>query len=174
MGRIYRLKLEKHDKLADGIYFIIVISIQVLIAIFNAGLAFGAVWVGSFANGPVVPYITVMTGIAFWLRVAKIVAQTTQLSEKLVLIGRNTYSVMMHHIAVFMLVKGIFYLCSCLTSLCAEFDAEMFFHDIGYVYLVGGTEASKWIYLLAGLGIPIFIRKWIEKIRLSDKNNVGM
>jgi len=25
------------------------------------------------------------------------------------LVGRNTYPVMMHHVAVFMLIKGIFY-----------------------------------------------------------------
>ena len=31
----------------------------------------------------------------------------------------------------------------------------MFFHEINFVYLIGGSEASKWIYLLAGIGIPL-------------------
>ena len=136
-----------------------------MISIFCAGLAFGAVWVGSFANGPVVPYLTVITGIAFWLRIARMLSEIPCLSERLVYIGRNTYSIMMHHIAVFMLVKGFFYLCSCLTPLCGEFDREMFFSDIGYIYLAGGTEGSKWIYLLTGISIPLLIEKNVEKVK---------
>ena len=165
MGRIYREKLEAHDTLSNELYFLIVIGVQILISIFCAGLAFGAVWVGSFANGPVVPYLTVITGIAFWLRIARMLSEIPCLSERLVYIGRNTYSIMMHHIAVFMLVKGFFYLCSCLTPLCGEFDREMFFSDIGYIYLAGGTEGSKWIYLLTGISIPLLIEKNVEKVK---------
>ncbi|NBJ93078.1 acyltransferase family protein [Parablautia muri] len=173
MGRIYREKLEIHDTLPDGIYFLIVIGAQVFISIFCAGLAFGAVWVGSFANGPVVPYLTVMTGIAFWLRIAKIIGSVPNISEKLVYIGRNTYSIMMHHAAVFVLVNGAFYLCSLLTPLCKEFDREMFFYDIGYVYLAGGTEGSKWIFLLAGIGVPLLIEKGVIKLKMNIKYGSG-
>ena len=75
LGRLYRTKLERHDLLPDGPYFLIVIGLQVLITIFGGGLAFSAVWVTSFGSGPVVPYLTVLTGIAFWLRVSKLLAE---------------------------------------------------------------------------------------------------
>lgn len=94
MGRIYRDKLEKYDRLPDGIWLMIIIGIQVLISICCAGLAFGAVWVTSFANGPIVPYLTVVTGIAFWLRIARIISAIPNISDKLVYLGRNTYTVM--------------------------------------------------------------------------------
>lgn len=169
MGRIYREKLEKRDTLGNGPYFLIVIGIQVLITILCGGLAFSAVWVGSFANGPLVPYLTVMTGIAFWLRVARVIKNMPYLAEKMVFIGRNTYSVMMHHVVCFMLVKGFFYLCSLYTPLCGEFDREMFFQEINFVYLAGGAEASKWIYLFVGIGLPLAIgvlqQKIFDKIR---------
>ena len=74
MGRIYREKLEWHDRMEDGPYLLLVMGIQMLITIFCGGLAFSAVWVTSFANGPIIPYLTVMTGIAFWLRIAKIIS----------------------------------------------------------------------------------------------------
>jgi fucose 4-O-acetylase-like acetyltransferase len=164
MGRIYREKLESHDTLSDGLYFLIVMGAQVLICIFCAGLAFGAVWVSSFANGPIVPYLTVITGIAFWLRIARILSEVPRVSESLVRIGRNTFSIMMHHAAVFMVIKGICYVCSILTPLCGEFDRDLFFGDIGYVYLIGGTEASKWIYLAAGILVPIGISMGIQHI----------
>lgn len=164
MGRIYREKLEVHDTLEDGPYFLIVMGVQVLITIVCGGLAFSAVWVSSFANGPIVPYLTVVTGIAFWFRVSRIISGIPYLAGKMVYIGRNTYSIMMHHAACFMLVKGIFYLCSLYTPLCREFDAEMFFTEIGFVYLAGGAEASKWIYLLAGIALPLGIAKVQHRI----------
>lgn len=174
MGRIYRQKLEIRDTLPDGIYFLIVMGAQVLICVSNAGLAFGVVWVTSFANGPVTPYLTVITGIAFWLRVARIISVHPFLSQKLAAIGRGTYSVMMHHAAVFMLVKGVFYLCSRRTSFCAGFDSELFFHDINYVYSVGGTEAGKWIYLLAGIGVPLLADRALRGAwRRLNKNGGG-
>lgn len=157
MGRIYKEKLEKYDNLSDGIYFLTVIGMQLIISVFCGGLAFSAVWVTSFANGPIVPYLTVITGIAFWLRVAKIMTDIPYFSRKLVYIGRNTYTIMMHHVLGFMLVKGIFYLIHTYTPLCREFDTAMFFSEINFIYLAGGTEASKWIYLLAGIGFPLVI-----------------
>ena len=173
MGKIYKEKIERHDTLSDGVYFLMVIGVQILISIFNAGLAFGVVWVTRFANGFVVPYLTVVTGIAFWLRTARLISETPVVSEKLVTVGRNTYSVMMHHVAVFMLIKGIFYLFSCLTPLCAGFDRELFFHDINYVYLPGGTEASKWIYMLAGIGVPLLIAEGLKKIKVFMGKTAG-
>ena len=162
MGRIYREKLEQHDTLEDGPYLLIVMGIQVLITIFCGGLAFSAVWVTSFSSGPVVPYLTIMTGIAFWLRISKIICRMPYLSRKMVYIGRNTYAIMMHHIAGFMLVKGFYYLLSILTPLCREFDRELFFSEVNFVYLAGGSEASKWIYLLVGIGFPLLIA-WIQQ-----------
>lgn len=157
MGRLYRTRLERRDTLTDGPYLLIVMGIQLLIVIFSAGLNFSAVWVSSFANGPVVPYLTVATGIAFWLRIARIMSKIPYLSHKMVLIGRNTFSIMMHHVAGFMLVKGVFYLCHLFTPFCGEFDTEMFFCEIGFVYLVGGAEASRWLYLSVGIALPMCI-----------------
>lgn len=164
MGRIYREKLEAHDRMEDGPYFLIVMGVQVLITIFCGGLAFSAVWVTSFANGPVIPYLTIITGIAFWLRVARIISKIPYLSRKMVYIGRNTYTVMMHHVPCFMLVKCFFYILSVLTPLCAEFDAEMFFAEVNFVYLPGGAEAGKWIYLLVGIGLPLVVAEGARNI----------
>lgn len=47
--------------------WLILAGCLILNSVFCAGLAFGVVWVGSFANGPVVPYLTVMTGKCFFM-----------------------------------------------------------------------------------------------------------
>jgi len=172
MGRIYKEKLERYDRLEDGPYFLLVMGIQILLTIFCGGLAFSAVWVTSFANGPVIPYITIITGIAFWLRVARIISEIPYLSRKMVYIGRNTYAVMMHHEAGFMLVKSFFYLVSIWTPLCAEFDAETFFREISFVYLPGGSEAGKWIYLVAGIAFPLLIAHLQRLLHPKRKNEI--
>ncbi len=110
----------------------------------------------------------------FYGILARIISGHPFFSEKLAAIGRGTYSVMMHHAAVFMLVKGVFYLCSRRTSFCAGFDSELFFHDINYVYSVGGTEAGKWIYLLAGIGVPLLADRALRGAwRRLNKNGGG-
>ena len=89
-------------------------------------------------------------------------------SGKMVWVGRNTYSIMMHHVFCFMLVKGFFYLCSLYTPFCADFDTEMFFYEINFVFLPGGAEASKWIYLAAGVGLPLGMAelwRWIKDFK---------
>lgn len=157
LGHLYKEKLERYDTLSDGLYFLIVMGIQILVTVLCGGLAFSAVWVSSFANGPVIPYVTVITGIAFWLRISRIIKDIPYISGKMIYIGRNTYAIMMHHIFAFFLVKTVFYAIHMLTDFCAEFDVSMFFSEINFIYLPGGAEAGKWIYLFAGIGIPLMI-----------------
>lgn len=164
MGCFYRQKLEVHDTLPNGIYFAIVMGVQLLISIFCGGLAFSAVWVTSFANGPVVPYLTVITGIAFWLRVSRCITHLPGIARKLVQIGRYTYSIMMHHVFAFFLVKTVFYIVSILTPLCREFDVEMYHSEISSLYLPGGAAAAKWLYLAAGIGLPLLFSYGTEQL----------
>ena len=138
------------------------IGVQILISLFSGGLAFSAVWVTSFGNGPVIPYLTVLTGTAFWLRIARLLASNRSgrdggIAGWLLVVGRNTYAIMMHHIFAFFLVKSVFYAVSVLTPLCAEFDAAMYFSEINFIYLPKGAEVGKWIYLFAGIQIPLLI-----------------
>ncbi len=169
LGCLYRQKLERLDTLPNAVYFAVVMGLQLLISIFAGGLAFSAVWVTSFASGPFVPYLTVITGIAFWLRVARILKDIPVLAGKLVTIGRYTYSIMMHHIFAFFLVKTVFYWISRLTPLCQEFDASMYFSEINFVYLPGGAEAAKWLYLFAGIGLPLLFSFAVERLPVKSR-----
>ncbi len=164
LGRLYQEKLEKHDTLPAYISLPIVMFIQILITIWCGGLAFSAVWCTSFANGPIMPYITVATGIAFWLHIARLIEQIEPIADKVAIVGRNTFAIMMHHIFAFFIVKCILYGISIYTPLCAEFDRELFFSDINFLYLPGGSEAGKWVYLAAGILLPLVIVKIQEAI----------
>lgn len=163
MGQFYRKKLERHDTLGNLPYFAILIGIQVIINMLCGGrLAFGSVWCSGFACGPVVPYMTIVSGTAFWLRVAKVLTPLLTENKIVRYLGRNTYAVMMHHVAVFMLIKAVIAGVAATTGLCADFDFEQFYTNIDYFYLAAGVEQFKMVYLAAGVVLPLMLQSVIE------------
>ncbi len=184
MGQFYKKKLEHRDTLGNIPYFAVVLGIQVLLNLCCNGLAYSSVWCTGFANGPVIPYVTVVSGTAFWLRVSKIlvplvgeersgdfaardpgtghVAAGRRTGGFLLYLGRNTYAVMMHHIMAFMLVKGVLAGIAAHTGYMADFDFARFYSDIDYYYLVKGAEAFKMVYLAAGIALPLGLQRGID------------
>lgn len=168
MGQFYRKKLEARDTLGNLPYFTLVIGAQVVLSLCCNGLAYSSVWCTGFANGPVIPYVTVVTGVAFWLRVAKILASLYGNSVQnpaggfLLYLGRNTYAVMMHHIMAFMLVKMILAGIAARTGYPADFDFTEFHSNIDYYYLVKGSEAFRMVYLAAGIALPLLLQRGVE------------
>lgn len=165
MGQFYYRKLEKHDTLGNLPYFGIVIGIQVLLHLCCNGLAYSSVWCTGFANGPVIPYVTAVSGIAFWLRIARILSPLLQNNKYMIYLGKNTYAIMMHHVMAFMLVKMVIAMFVTHTSFCMDFDRELFLGSIDYYYMVGGSEQFKMIYLLAGVCLPLLLQYGLTKIR---------
>ena len=165
MGCFYKRKLEKHDTLGNLPYFVIVIGIQVVLNICCNGLAFSSVWCTGFANGPIIPYVTTVSGIAFWLRIAKVLTPVMERSSAVRYLGRNTYAVMMHHVAVFVLIKGVIAVIAACTGLCGDFDFTQFYTNIDYIYLVRGAEHFKMVYLAAGIVIPLGLQCGLDRLR---------
>lgn len=169
MGRFYHEKLEKYDTLGNLLYFSIVLSVQALLNICCNGLAFSSVWCTGFANGPVIPYVTSVTGIAFWLRIARVLTPTVGGSREVRYLGRNTYAVMMHHVMVFMLIKAVIAGIALTTGLCGDFDFEQFYSNIDYIYLVRGSEQFKMVYLAAGVMLPLVLQYGLSRIGSGSK-----
>ena len=165
LGRIYKEKLENRvNKISDGRYFFVVVGVQLLTTICCRGLAFSTVWVTGFANAAFIPYLTVVTGIAFWLRISDWISRIPSACSWFMEIGRHTYAIMMHHVFWFFVVNSICYLLSRTTVWCAEFDTAQFFSDINYVYAIGGSDVGKWFYLALGTGMPLLLANGTQYI----------
>lgn len=171
MGRFYGKYLEKHDRLPNRIYFPVLFAIQLLLVFTCGGLAFSTVWVTSFANGPLVPYLTVMTGIALWLRIAKIMAEAPSLSKPFAYIGRNTFGIMMHHIFSFFLLNCLFFGLQWLIPGMDTFEKQLFFSDVNYLYLPMG-DTGKWLYLLVGIGIPLLCGEQMKRMKRMFRRKI--
>ena len=164
MGQFYKKKLEVHDTMGNLPYFAVVIGAQVILSLCCNGLAYSSVWCTGFANGPVIPYVTVVSGVAFWLRVARILTPALGKSPAVSYLGRNTYAVMLHHVMAFMLVKGILAGIAAHTGYLADFDFVRFHTDIDYYYLVRGSEIFQMVYLAAGVVLPLLLQRGISLI----------
>lgn len=166
MGQFYQKKLEKKDTLANLPYFAIVIGVQLLLTLCCNGLAFSSVWCTGFANGPLIPYVTTVSGIAFWLRMARVLTPLLEQNKYVLYLGKNTYAIMMHHVMAFMLVKMILAAFAAFTPLCADFDWQQFYTNIDYYYLAGGAEPFQMVYLLAGIMLPLLLQYGIDCVRM--------
>lgn len=164
-GCLYKKRLAKYDTLSNSIYFPILLVVQLIIVLNCNGIAYSVVWCTGFANGPFIPYVTAITGIAFWMRISKMLEPLYNSLKCFRLIATNTYSIMMHHVMGFMLIKGMLYGLSLRLTHFQDFDATAFLTDIGYLYTPNGIDAFKWVYLAAGIGISLLIQYAALKLR---------
>ncbi len=165
MGQFYLKKLEKHDTLGNVPYFAVLFLLQVVLNVGGNGLAFSSVWCTGFANGPVMPYVTIVSGIAFWLRIAKVTEPVFGKSRVVQYLGRNTYAVMMHHVMAFMLVKIVLASVAAHTGFCADFDFAQFYTNIDYFYFVRGAEQFGMVYLAAGVILPLGLQAGLNQVK---------
>ena len=189
-GRIYRTWIEPETSakfksnvskilLSLGV-MVAAVLIQLIIKCFAAGLAFSTVWVSGFASGPVVPYLTVITGIAFWLSVSKILVIllsyneiTSAILENIMILGRHTKSIMLHHIFVFFVINTILYGFNFKNGAFPLFDTTLYMSDVYYAYGSGNYTRFLWAYLLMGLLIPLLFAVGYGFIKTSIKNRVN-
>lgn len=160
LGSLYRIDLEKKDKINNSCYFIIIFTIQAIMIKFYGDLEFSSVFC-HFNGRILLPYITSMTGIMLWLRISKILEKSLKDSKIVKLIGKNTWSIMMHHqLCVFMVTCFIYIV---LNNKISGFNFEAFKVDPWYVYNSNDSRLL-FIYAVIGIIIPISIKIIIEKL----------
>lgn len=171
-GRVFKEKIEPtitRRVLKDIITIALCVIVGAVLKYLCGGLAFSTVWVSGFANGPVMPFVTVVIGIGFWYSVADLIMYFVEKNETVSLIfdsvlnvGRHTMSIMLHHLCVLFVINSIIYCMYCNGKGFGNFDTELYFSDIYYVY---GSDAIKWGYLILGVLIPTLLGSLYEYLR---------
>lgn len=164
LGILYKNKLEKWDKAPNLLYFSCIFAIQLLIiSIYRKPVFYSIVWCNNFTHNIFMPFIVGIIGIAFWLRVGKILTPVLKQSKCLKAITDNSYSIMANQILGFMIVKTMFLLISEFTPFCSEFNIMEFKTNIWYYYLPKNLSQWEILYMTAGIVIPIMIQTSINK-----------
>ena len=95
-GRFYKAVLEKKDTLNNVAYFAIIFAVQLILLTFCKDLEYTPSSFAKFNNGFIIPYISSITAIAFWLRVSRLLVPAIGNSKLVRLIADNTYGIMVN------------------------------------------------------------------------------
>lgn len=163
LGILYNRKIERMDRVSNITYFSVVLILQLfLIEYYKTPIVFVPSWCNDFVYGPIVPYVIGFLGIAFWLRIAKILEPAIGRSKCINLIAGNTYSIMINHFLGFFILNTVFAVIHICTGLLGGFDLVSYKYAIYYVYLPNDIDNFLIVYLVVGIAIPILMQKVID------------
>lgn len=165
MGRVYHIYVEIYEnKISGYVMMPIIVCIQLaLIMIADGAINFSAVWCTGFASWPIMPYLTIITGTLFWIRVSRFLAQTGR-CRLLEAIGADSFGICMHHVAIFFLINTLTMAICNLVKPAYAFDMNQYISDVNYVYMVGGIYAWKLVYATLAIAGSILISRISKKL----------
>lgn len=164
-GVLYRRCLEKHDTLPTVPYLTALVVVRALLCTRYESLSyllsncsyFGCDAFGIYAGGAI--------AIAFWLRVARLLAPHMEKSRLALAISRNTFSIMMHHYMGFFALNCLFVALHVSGLAAHEFSMNSWRTLEGYMYAPGGRAEWNILYLLAGLTFPLAVKWTTDQIK---------
>lgn len=165
-GDIYNRWLEKYDCSSNRVYFMYVIVIQfTLTCLAEEGGTISGVFNGEFKNNALFVILLALNGIAFNLRVSKILCQSAIGQSNLVkYISQNTFSIMMHHIFAIFLLNGAFAFI-CYRCGIGGFDFEAWKNDFWYRYCPNNNGTYRLLYVIVSFLFPLIACKLGGKVK---------
>ena len=171
LGTLYKDKLERRDKLPSWMYFsIIIVAELVIIFIYRRTPSYVPSWCNCFTDGPVMPFIVAVLGIAFWLRVTRILVPSIGRNKIVNLIADNSYSIMINQYLGFLFVSTCYAITNKWFGIWKSFDFVLYKNKYKYFFLPRGINNFMIIYIVAGIFIPILISIVLKKVLSYIKN----
>jgi len=168
-GQLYRRCLEKRDTLPTVPYLLIVVVLRALLCLRYENLAYLLSSCTYFVCGPFGVYAGGALAIAFYLRIARLLAPYVKKSRLALYISRHTFDIMMHHYMGFFAVNCVFLLMNMLGLGAEKFSVLSFRTKGDYNYAPGGHAEFNVIYLLAGLFLPLAVAYATDRIKAKLK-----
>ena len=174
LGILYKTNLEKYDrKVPSIIYFGVIFAVNYITSLFfGRVISYTPSWCNNFHDGPIMPIVIGILGIAFWLRVATVLEPVIGKSRCVNIIADNTFSIMMNQFIGFMLVKTVFALISKTGLAFSSFDWISYKTKIWWYYCPRGIAQGLILYTIAGIAVPIGIQYVINNIRNRIKEHM--
>ena len=156
-GVLYRRCLEKHDTLPTVPYLTALVIARALLCTRYENLAYllsSCTYMGCGAAGV---YLGGAIAIAFWLRIARLLAPHMERSRLALAVSRHTFDIMMHHYMGFFALNCVFLGLHKLGLAAADFSVSAMRTQQGYLYAPPGRQEWNVLYLIAGLLVPLLI-----------------
>lgn len=165
-GIYYKKNLSSSiNKISNLIYFLFIFIVDLILINLNDGvLTFTYSWCNDLNSGVLMPYLVGCLGIAFWLRISRILASIITNEKIVLLIADNTYSIMINQFLGFFLLKLIFGGMNYFLHVSKNFNWELFKNDFWYYYIPGSLNNNLVLYLIAGIVFPIVLQLILNRI----------
>ena len=171
LGTFYRAVLEPFDRRIPDFWYIAVnFALKLLIVwYFGRTLIYTPSTCDDFTEGPLMPIVIAYLGIALWVRLAAILEPAIGRSRAVNLVADSSYSIAVNEFLGFMAVKTVFALMSRVSASFADFSWEAYKSDIWYYYKPRGLSDTLILYAAAGIILPVFIQKGIDRLKSAGK-----
>lgn len=172
-GVLYRRCLERHDTLPTVPYLGALAVVRALLCTRYENLAYLLSTCDYFGCDAFGVYFGGAIAIAFWLRIARLIAPHMERSRLALAISRNTYAIMMHHYMGFFALNCVFVALHILGVAAPDFSMHSWRTQSNYMYAPGGRSEWDVLYLLAGLLFPLAVNWVTGKMKKSIQKKLG-
>jgi len=156
LGIFYRKVIEPIDRIPNLLYFLIILTISlIVIYIFGGVTSYTPSWCNDFDN-IYHPIISGFLAIFFWLRVSKVLEPSLGNSKFVLLVSKNTFSIMVHHLTGFFILNTFYYKLS--SKVFTNFDLYAYKHNIFYAYYPKNLYQFGILYVIVGLVFSLLIK----------------
>ena len=163
-GQLYRRVLEKRDRLPTVPYLLAIVVLRVLLSTRYENLAYLLSDCSYFVCDAFGVSAGGTLAIAFYLRIARLLAPYIGRSRLALALSRNTFAIMMHHYMGFFALNCVFLALNASGLGAADFSVRSFRTMSNYMYAPGGKTEWDVIYLLCGLLLPLGIEWAYQKL----------
>jgi fucose 4-O-acetylase-like acetyltransferase len=153
-GWLYRTMLEEKDDAPSWLYLGICLMIALILTLTGNNKIYSLARCTGFP-GYLVTYIITLNGIAFWLRISRVLTPAFAQSKIIEYLGRHTYPVVMHHMPVLFMINTFYAVCASTGRIFGNFDFSAYQNDIYYIYFPRGMHPLRTIYILAMILVPV-------------------
>ncbi len=162
IGFYYKNVLEKYDNLSNLKYFAIVVGTKIALILmmgktFTCSVAWGTYSYIAFAGG--------ILGIAFWLRIARLLTPAIGNSPTIYKVSNSTYSIMANHFLGFTLLNFFYYLGQFFFGWFLHFNQHAFWHNFWYFFYPKQIYVTGLFYVVMGMLIGVWIQDIINWVK---------
>lgn len=168
-GQLYRRCLESHDTLPTAPYLIVIVILRALLCVRYENLAYLLSKGTFFVCDPFGVYFGAFLAIAFFLRIARLIAPLMEKSKLALYASRHTFDIMMHHFMGFFALNSVFLIFNALGVGAADFSVKSFRTMNDYNYAPYGRSEWNILYLLSGIFFSLAVAWCTDKIKLFLK-----
>ena len=166
LGYYYRKYLEDRDTSSNTVYLGTLFVITAIILLVYGHIPGAAPSSMQFyEDGLIIPFATAVVGIAFYLRLARVLEPIIGHSKLVNDIADNSFSIMVNQFLGFAVLNAIYCILWAKAGIFKDFSLEMFKNYIFYLYLPKEVDNFKILYVVFGLVIPIYMQKTVNAIK---------